>query len=522
MKNLPIGISTLENIRDDDYVYIDKTHHISNLIGNGGKYFFLSRPRRFGKSLLLDTLKQAFLGKKEVFKGLHLENHWDWNAQYPVLHFDFGAGVIKSLAELEVLMHAMMDEYFVLHDIKSSYENSINNRFSYLINQMQMKYKQKVVVLIDEYDKPILDNILNLDVATQVREGLKNLYSVLKTKDSILKFVFLTGVSKFSKVSLFSGLNNLDDISLDPRYADICGYTQSEMENEFSEYLIDGSVDKVKLKQWYNGYNFSGLESQKVYNPFDVLLFCSKGYRYKNYWFETATPTFLIKLLQKKQHYIPKLESFRVTDESLSSFDIDNIPLQTLLFQTGYLTIDKPKQIGNQYGYVLTYPNLEVKSSLNSHLMQLGSSTEQKNETLTSIVENIDELTFDGLKDNFNAHFSSIPHDWYRNNPMGQYEGFYAGIIYSCFAALGYDLTAEDTTSTGRIDLTIQMPDKILIIEFKLAKYGSADDAIKQILDKKYADKFKSDKRPVYLIGMSFDDKTKIMADIKWCDFDTV
>ena len=517
MKKLPIGLSTLTEVRNNDCLYIDKTHHIATL-KERGKYYFLSRPRRFGKSLLIDTLKQAFLGNKAVFKGLYLENHWDWAASCPVIHFDFGAGVIKSLAELETLIHAMMDEYFLLHDIKSNYDNSINNRFSYLVNQLKLKYNKQMVVLIDEYDKPILDNILNIDVAVKVREGLKNFYSVIKTKDSALKFAFLTGVSKFSKVSLFSGLNNLDDISLNPLYADICGYTQHEMESEFSEYLEDGKVDKIKLRQWYNGYNFSGVESQKVYNPFDILLFCNNDYRYKNYWFETATPTFLIKLLQKKQQFIPKLESYKVTDESLSSFDIDNIPLQTLLFQTGYLTIKEPMQIGNQYGYVLTYPNVEVKSSLNSHLMQLGSSTEQKNETLFSIVESMDEANFDALKDIFNTHFASIPHDWYRNNPIGQYEGFYAGIVYSCFAALGYELRAEDATSAGRIDLTLETPDKILIIEFKLSKYGSASDAIKQIKDKKYADKFKSDKRAIYLIGMSFDDKTKTMQELEWCN----
>lgn len=234
-----------------------------------------------------------------------------------------------------------------------------------------------------------------------MRNELKSLYGSIKAQDKNLRFVLLTGVSKFSKVSLFSDLNNLNDITLNPNYADICGYTQSEMEKEFSEYLLDGNVDKTKLKQWYNGYNFSGKESQKVYNPFDILLFCQNDYRYKNYWFETATPSFLIKLIQKRQINIAKFESFTVTDESLSSFDVDNIPLQTLLFQTGYLTIKSLIQIGNQYGYELTYPNLEVKSSLNSHIMQLGSSTEQKNETLFSIVDRINEADFVALKKYF-------------------------------------------------------------------------------------------------------------------------
>ena len=515
MKKLPIGISTLEKIRDDDFIYIDKTHHVANLVKSSGDYFFLSRPRRFGKSLLLDTLKQAFLGNKDVFTGLHLESRWNWNASYPVLHFSFGAGTLKTLEQLESKIHYLLDVSFNEFKLDSTY-SEVNTRFSDLIAQVFKKTKQPIVLLIDEYDKPILDCINDTEMAGDMREGLKDFYSVIKDNDDKLKFVFLTGVSKFSKVSLFSGLNNLDDISLNPKYADICGYTQLEMENEFSEYLQDGKVDKVKLKQWYNGYNFSGLESQKVYNPFDILLFCHNDYRYKNYWFETATPTFLIQLMSANQYDVSELESIEVSEESLSSFDVDNTPIHTLLFQTGYLTIKSFVTLGVQYGYELSYPNLEVKSSLNSHLMQLGTSTHIKNKSLSSLNKCINLNSFDELKTIFNTHFSSIPHDWYRNNPIGQYEGFYAGIVYSCFAALGYDLRAEDTTSAGRIDLTIQTPDKILIIEFKLAKYGSASDAINQIKNKKYSDKFKSDKRPIYLIGMSFDDKTKAMQALEW------
>lgn len=219
------------------------------------------------------------------------------------------------------------------------------------------------MLLVDEYDKPILDVINNQAEARENRGLLKGLYSVIKDQDKNLRFVFLTGVSKFSKVSLFSGLNNLNDISLNPKFADICGYTQQEMESAFSEYLVDGKVDKVKLKAWYNGYNYSGNEQQKVYNPFDILLFCNTAYRYKNYWFETATPSFLIKLIEKNHYDVPELESIEVSEESLSSFDIDNIPIHTLLFQIGCLTISQGVDVGAQYGYKLNCPNLEVKSS---------------------------------------------------------------------------------------------------------------------------------------------------------------
>lgn len=516
MKKLPIGISTLEKIRSGNYLYIDKTHHIAQLANNAGDYYFLSRPRRFGKSLLVNTLKQAFLGNKELFRGLYLENHWDWSKQYPVIHLSFGSGVIQSRSELDAVIHAMLDRLFNVYEIDSAYENSVNNRFNYLFTKLYEKYKAGAVLLIDEYDKPILDNIANSEKAIEVREGLKNLYSVIKDNDQYLKFVLLTGVSKFSKVSLFSGLNNLNDITLNSHYADICGYTQAELEATFADYITHGNVNLKKLKKWYNGYNFAGTEKQKVYNPFDILLFCSNSYQYKSYWFETATPTFLIKLIEKNRYFIPKLEQAKVTDESLSTFDVGQLPIETLLFQTGYLTIKKVITIGTQYAYVLTYPNLEVKASLNSHLMRMGSSVEQMNESFFAIDEALKENDFYRLKLIFNSHFASIPSDWYRKNPIGQYEGFYAGIVYSCFTALGYDARAEDATSAGKIDLTLYLPDKILIIEFKLAKYGSAQDALNQIKNKRYADKFQADKRPVYLVGMSFDDEKKEVEELLW------
>jgi hypothetical protein len=385
-----------------------------------------------------------------------------------------------------------------------------------LVSKGATKFNQQFVLLIDEYDKPILDVINDAPKANTNRELLRGFYSAIKNLDQHLRFVFLTGVSKFSKVSLFSGLNNLNDISLDPQFADICGYTQSEMEQAFAEYLVDGKVDKAKLKLWYNGYNFSGAENQKVYNPFDILLFCSKAYQYRNYWFETATPSFLIKLMETKQYDVPEIESIEVSEESLSSFDVDNIPLHTLLFQTGYLTIDEVLTIGTQYGYRLKYPNLEVKSSLNSHFMQLGTSTYIKNRSLSALNKCFLSKNFDGFKDIFNAHFASIPHDWYRNNAIGQYEGFYAGIVYSCFTALGWDVKAEDATSNGQIDLTVKTAEEILVIEFKLSKNGSAQDAIDQIKAKGYADKFKADERQVYLVGMSFDEVSKSLSDFIW------
>lgn len=510
MKKLPIGISTLAEIRANDYVFIDKTRHVANLV-SAGKYYFLSRPRRFGKSLFLDTLKQAFLGRKDLFTGLYLEQNWDWNKSYPVIHFDFGAGIVQSRHELDIKIGQFLDEYYNKYAIENIYED-ISGRFSYLIRSIAENNPQ-LVILIDEYDKPILDNIINPAQAAEMRDGLKNLYSVIKSHDEYIKFVLMTGVSKFSKVSLFSGLNILDDISLNTNYADICGYTQSELEQECAEHLAAGQVDKAKLKLWYNGYNFAGSAEQKVYNPFDILLFCNNNYQYRSYWFETATPTFLVRLIESEQYYIPDLEEVLVPESSLASFDVDEITLTTLLFQTGYLTIKRVTQLGTQMAYVLGYPNLEVKASLNDKLATIGTSLQRKDQVLGKVAGVLLSNKFADLKSIFSSHFASIPHDWYRNNNIANYEGFYASIVYSYLAALGYDLRAEDITNQGRIDLTMIMPDKVIILEFKLTKYGSAAQALEQIKAKGYPDKYLAENKPIHLLGISFDIESKNVVE---------
>lgn len=513
MKKLPIGISGLSEIITENYTYVDKTKHVYNL-ANRGKYYFLSRPRRFGKSLLIDTLKQAFLGNQELFKGLFLEHNWDWKIQYPVIHFDFGASSkIDSKERFFTEIHTYLDLCAKSYEVELT-QQDYGAKFGELIRVLFEKYATRVVVLIDEYDKPILDNIDDSDTAKYMRDILKGLYSYIKKSDSYLKFAMLTGVSKFSKISLFSDLNNLEDITLDARYADICGYNQAELELTFQEYLKIGQVDRELLKKWYNGYNFAGDDEQKVYNPFDILLFINKGYRYQNYWFETATPTFLVRMFEKNNYFVPNLEDILISDKQLSTFDVDNIPLTNLLFQTGYLTIKEITTIGTQFAYRLTYPNLEVKASLNDSLLEIGAMVDIKNSNVAKLSQILQDNQFERLQLVFTSHFASIPHDWYRNNDIAHYEGFYASIIYSYLAALGYDLIAEDVTNQGKIDLTLKMPDKIIILEFKLAKYGSAAEAIEQIKTRNYAAKYLSESKPIHLIGISFDETTRNVAEI--------
>ena len=515
MQNLPVGVSNLAKIIQDGYCYVDKTHHIDNLVNRGSGYFFLSRPRRFGKSLLVDTLKQAFMGRRDLFEGLYLQDHWDWSVEHPVIHLSFGSSSAHNSQErlLAVIQRTLQDHADFYGVNLKSYDD-YGLAFQDLINQLYEMHQQRVVLLVDEYDKPILDVITNAEQAVTNREILKGLYTIIKDCDPYLQFVLLTGVSKFSKVSLFSGLNNLEDITLDPQYADLCGYTQDELEYTFADYLQAGDVDLEHLKLWYNGYNFAGSAEQTVYNPFDILLFFRRGYAYHPYWFETATPSFLIRLMEHNQYFVPELEGTIISDDMLSSFDVDHIPIETLLFQTGYLTIHSTTTIGLQNAYKLTYPNLEVKMSLNSHLASIGAatpSTTNKNMVLLDQALKASELT--QLETVFTSLFASIPHEWYRKHDMHRYEGFYASIAYSYLAALGYTLIPEDITNQGKIDLTMKLSDKILIFEFKLARLGTASQAIEQIKQRQYPQQYESDGLPIHLVGISFDETDKNIAD---------
>jgi hypothetical protein len=358
MKRLPIGIQSFKSIREEDYYYVDKTPFV-RLIAESGKYFFLSRPRRFGKSLFLDTLKEAFSGNRELFKGLYLYDNWDWEKKHPVIKISFGFGVSKSPEDLiqNIFFQLRLNQNNL--DVECNETSSYSNCLYELILKASEKYGEKVVILIDEYDKPILDRIEEVEIARENREILKDFYSVLKDANPYLKLVFITGVSRFSKVSIFSGLNQLQDITLSPRFATICGYTQEEFEDVFEDRISD--VDLEEVRRWYNGYSWLG---EPVYNPFDILLFLDKK-TFRPYWFETGTPTFLIKLFQKHRYFLPGLENLEVGEELLSNLDIVFIFPENLLFQNGYLTIKESYQIAGKNYYVLSYPNFELRVSFN-------------------------------------------------------------------------------------------------------------------------------------------------------------
>ncbi len=509
MKKLPIGIQSFKVMREDDYYYVDKTPFVKKLVDEG-RYYFLSRPRRFGKSLFLDTLRWAFLGKKDYFEGLYLEKHWNWDERHPVIHVSFGLGVMRSVQDLQNHIESVLIDLKNQHDIRYE-KKGLNNQFLEAIVKIHDKIQMPVVILIDEYDKPILDNIADPRTALEMREELKNFYSVIKEADQYLKFVFITGVSKFSKVSLFSGLNNLQDITLNPEYATICGYTQEEFEQVFADRL-DG-VDLDQVREWYNGYRWL---SEPVYNPFDVLLFLSEK-NYRAYWFETGTPTFLVTLVNQKKYYIPQLEHLEVTERILGSFDVGHVELETLLFQAGYLTVVDMERKGGRLVYRLTYPNMEVKLSLTDYLLDnFINNLVEKERNVTKLYELLDEDDIDGLRQLFHAFFASIPHDWYRKNQLAGYEGYYASIFYCYFTASGLTVRAEDATNHGKIDLSVFYKNRCYIFEFKVVELVSEGSALQQLKEKRYHEKYIHEYDVIYLIGVEFSKDNRNIVNLEF------
>ena len=364
MKNLPLGISTLSKLLENNCVYVDKTEYAYNLTSQSGA-FFLSRPRRFGKSLFVDTLKEIFEGNQKLFEGLYIHDKWDWTMKYPVIKLDFVIGGGRNLAEFDIRISAMLDENGKRLGVTLN-STDYEGKFGELISKAAAKYGQRVVVLVDEYEKPLLDNIDNPQIARELVSVLNNFYSVLKEQAANLQFVFMTGVTNYSKASMFSGLNHFEDITISKTYSSIFGYTDKELQHHLSEYLAD--KDLGVLKKWYNGYSWTGPDT--VYNPNDILLFLSEENVFRNYWFETGTPSFLIKLFKKHQYLLPDLDNIEVSEQILSSFDMDSHDPITLLFQTGYLTIEKTFIQDGRLAFRLKIPNKEVQLSLGGYFIK--------------------------------------------------------------------------------------------------------------------------------------------------------
>lgn len=494
MKKLPVGIHTFSQIINEGYLYIDKTKEAYEVINNY-KYVFLARPRRFGKSLFLTTLKEIFEGNKDLFKGLYIYDKYDF-VKYPVIKIGW-QGDLRSEQAISALLEEILIDNEKSLGLEARKDLMPSLRFSRLIKQAYEKYGKPVVILIDEYDKPILDNITDAEMCRYARNTLKGLYEHIKYNDEYIKFAFLTGVSKFTKVTIFSGLNNLSDISLVPQYGNICGYTQADIENNFLPYMEGVDLDDVK--HWYDGYNFL---KDNVYNPFDILKFCTEGKLFRNYWFESGTPTFLIKLIQEKKFFPPDLHNVKVGEEMLQSFDIDNIELTVLLYQTGYLTIKELLTVRGSLYYRLGVPNFEVQKSLNEAILDtLTASIVEKTKMQDNLYSALKDADLETFKNLLMSVFANIPYYNYSNNYIAQYEGFYASVIYTYLFSLNMPFIAEDCTNQGRIDMSIMVENNIYIIEFKM----KPDDGIAQIREKKYYEKYLNSGKEIYLISINFD-----------------
>jgi hypothetical protein len=504
MKKLPIGISDFKKLREENFIYVDKTEYIYKLITEGGGYYFLSRPRRFGKSLLISTIRYLFEGRKELFKGLYIEHKWDWNDVHPVIRIDLSQIAITKEDDFEVQMELLLKE--IGEDYKYKYEKKYkaSGNLFLLIKKCYDYYKKKVVILVDEYDKVILDNIENKTEVEKIRESLKNFYGVLKGMDEYIRFVLITGVSKFSKVSLFSGLNQLKDISLDPRYGNICGYTQEELENYFKDYLE--GLDKEEIKEWYNGYNFL---QEKLYNPFDILLYLDTK-KFKNYWYETGKTEFLFKLLKNKDYQLPFLTKAYYTNDILDKFDIEYISIEALMFQTGYLTIKEIEKVDEEEVYILNYPNKEVRQSFNRELLRYITG-EYKENNITKLKLAIINEDIEEIKNQIEIFLESISYEILKN------EYVYQAAIYGLVYSIGYSIVIEDSTSKGRIDLAILVNRSIVyIIEFKVINSSKEKGkALKQIEQKEYYKKYLNYEK-IYIIGIELDKTKKQISNFEY------
>ena len=502
-RKLPIGIQTFSEIRTGGYYYVDKTAGLRRLI-DAGKHFFLSRPRRFGKSLLVDTLKELFEGNRPLFEGLAIHDHWDWTVRHPVLQLDFGGGDFTAPDALPAHVADQLAAAERRAGLAGAYA-SIPGRFAGLIEALHQRNGQRVVVLVDEYDKPILDALETPDTARANRNFLRGLYGTIKSSDAHVRFTLLTGVSKFSKVSLFSGLNNLIDVTLDPRHAALCGYTDADLDTVFAPELP--GLDRDAIRDWYDGYRWVGAET--VYNPFDLLLLFDRR-EFGAYWFETGTPTFLVDTLVSRGVEAFALDGLLGTDELLSSFDVDDVAPEALLFQTGYLTIREVERINGTRYYRLGYPNREVRQSLNQsllrHLVRGASRGAEPGPRLLALLRAND---FAGLEKLFRAFFAGIPHQWHASNDIARYEGYYASVFYACLAALGLDVRVEDSTSRGRLDLAVAFNDQMYLFEFKVVERAAAGAALAQLRDKRYAEKYRGLCAPIHLIGVEFSQATR-------------
>jgi hypothetical protein len=506
LQKLSTGEQDFASLIKTDKIYVDKTSFLFQLLLEGAKFIFLSRPRRFGKSLLVSTLKQIFLGNKQHFKGLFIEDKLEWKT-YPVIHFDFSLirfkeeGLIKSV-------------HFRLDQIASSYQidlqrDSIGGKFEELIYKLKEKTGENVVILIDEYDKPITEYLEFGKEAVEQRDILRSFYGIIKGSSEYIHFFFLTGISRFSKMSIFSELNNLTDLSFSEKYHNLCGYTKEELEKYFPAH-IQAVADRrgltyeqtwEEMKLWYNGYSWDGV--QKVYNPFSILQFLGSQ-QFDNYWFQSGTPKFLIQLLKPQLRY--ELRNIQVDMGTFNAYDITNLNIETLLFQTGYLTVREITKFGK---FILEYPNKEVSQSMMQYLLIDYSQNARGSAISTNLIEAIEANDLEKFIETINTLFASIPAEIFIQHK----ESYFHSILYLAVKLCGFYVQAEVRQSKGRIDALLKHQNRMYLFECKLD--GSAESAIEQIKEKGYANAYLNQGLEIYLLGINFSSQTKEVIEWK-------
>jgi hypothetical protein len=532
MKRMPLGIQNIKEIIEGGYVYADKTSYVYDLINNN-KYCFLSRPRRFGKSLLLDTIAEVFSGNKELFKGLFIYGTDHEFAKHPVLRIDMSniANDTPEILRTSILSYLSKYVYDEGFDIKDTIPSDL---FGRLIESLYKKYNQRVVVLIDEYDKPILDHLDSIEEAEANRKVIRGFYGILKSMDPYLRFVMLTGVTKFTKTSIFSELNNLTDITMDKKYANICGIEIKDLEKYFGEHIKELSkLDEFKqsgnLKEqilsWYDGYSWDG--ETRLLNPFSLLSFISQE-RFKGFWFASGTPKFLMDLIKKKPETYTNLRNLRMSEKVMDSADIDNIAVEPLLFQTGYLTVKEVNYISGVPMYLLDIPNYEVNEAFNFHIVSTltergDSNTEQAQ---LEIVEALQSGDLQRMLIVLRSLFASIPYQLHVD-----VEAYYHSVLYAVLRILGFDIQAEVPVSKGRADAVLELDDKVYVMEFKYEKCPpdasdekkqalfdkALGEAMEQIKEREYHKQFIGSGKTIHLAAFAFLGRDEIEMRVEVC-----
>ena len=520
-RNMPIGVQDFETLRTSSYVYVDKTQFIPKL-EIVGRAYFLTRPRRFGKSLFISTLQAYFEGKKELFKGLSIEkfkveNNIEWK-KYPVLKLDLNAKKYTKEEHLDDILDNHINKWKQIYGIECEYKDP-DSAFAYIIEALRKKFNQKVVILIDEYDKPLIATLENEELNNAFRSTLKAFYSVIKSLNGCIHLSFLTGVTKFSKVSIFSDLNNLYDISFDREYSSICGITEEELNCNFSnevkllanEYnkTYDEMLDALRHK--YDGYRFSKNE-EHIYNPFSLFNAFAKK-ELGDYWFETGTPTFLVRLLEKCHFNIPDLEgNMKITLDNLDAYRVARESFIPLLFQAGYITIKQYDEELNRY--ILGFPNDEVRYAFLKQLLKVYTTAHTSSDgtfIVDEFLENIRAGDIEKVLTLMKSLIASIPYDSLPKEKSELREHNYQSAIYLVFRLLGQYVRTEVHSSAGRSDVEVETKDGIYIFEFKME--GSKEEALTQIKESGYAEKHKASEKSIFIIGVSINEEERTLGE---------